>query len=161
MKRHYSHGLRRGLQAAALGVMASFGATQAMAATSGPTFVYQASKHNFGQTITDLKHAVSSNGMMVMGQINQAQVLKMTGLHLQGAHSFLVGNPVVGKKFFSMTPAVGAVIPLRVLVWEQSGHTYVGYFTPSSLLSAISAKLAGPGKMMDKKFSAVLQGATK
>jgi uncharacterized protein (DUF302 family) len=67
-----------------------------------------------------------------MGMLNQAHALSMTGLHLQGAESFFVGNPVVGKKLFAADPAVGAVVPLRIYVWEKGGETHVGYFQPSA-----------------------------
>ncbi|HYW77360.1 MAG TPA: DUF302 domain-containing protein [Gammaproteobacteria bacterium] len=124
------------------------------------TFVQAESSHSFSSTVSHLKHAISSNGMMVMGHINQANVLKMTGLHLKGAESLLVGNPKVGKKFFSMSPSAGAVLPLRMYVWDEHGKTYVGYFKPSALLSDVNTQFAKPSQMMDKKFAMILKAAT-
>ncbi|AWN14448.1 DUF302 domain-containing protein [Salinisphaera sp. LB1] len=124
-------------------------------------FVQAQSSHSFNSTVSQLKHAISGNGMMVMGHIDQANVLKMTGLHLKGAESFLVGNPKVGKKLFKMSPAAGAVLPLRMYVWEKGGQTYVGYFQPSDLLTAVDSQFRKPGQMMDKKFHMILKGATQ
>lgn len=146
-------------QTAAVGLLTALVTTAALA--SGPTFIQQSSRHDFSQTVSALRHAIADNGMMVMGQINQQRVLGMTGLHLTGARSFLVGNPAVGKKLFAMDPAVGAVLPLRVFVWYRSGSTYIGYFKPSELLADINPKLEGPGRMIDHKFRAILQGATR
>jgi len=123
-------------------------------------FIKAQSSHSFNSTVSQLKHAISGNSMMVMGHINQANVLKMSGLHLKGAKSFLVGNPKIGKKLFKMTPAAGAVLPLRMYVWENNGHAYVGYFQPSDLLTAVNSKLSKPGHMMDKKFHMILENAT-
>lgn len=134
-------------------VMAALTATSAVAA--GAPFVQEVSSHSFEQTIGSLKHAVSSNGMMVLGHLNQGKVMSMTGLRLSG-QSFFIGNPTVGKKIFSMSPAAGAVVPLRIYLWEAGGEAHVGYFQPSSLLSGISPKLGMPGKMLDKKFASIL-----
>lgn len=150
---------RMGRKAAAVGLLTALATTSALA--SGATFVQKVSHQGFNATVSALKHSISANGMMVMGHINQKQVLSMTGLHLENGQSFLVGNPAVGKKLFAMDPAVGAVLPLRVYVWSQAGHTYVGYFEPAQLLGGINAKLAGPGKMMNHKFAAIVHGATQ
>ena len=153
--------LRRfGGRLAVLGLLAAVATAPALAAGKA-LFVEQASQQGFNGTVTALQRAISHNGMMVMGRVNQARVLSMTGLHLKGSQSFLVGNPTVGKKLFAMNPAVGAVLPLRVYVWQHAGHAYVGYFQPSALLGAVDAKLVGPGRMMDQKFAAIVQDATR
>ncbi|AOU97965.1 hypothetical protein BI364_08305 [Acidihalobacter yilgarnensis] len=148
-----------GLQLAAAGLLTALATSTAFA--SGTAFVSQASQHGFNATVSALKRSVASNGLMVMGKINQKQILSMTGLQLKGAESFLVGNPSAGKKLFAMDPAVGAVIPARIYVWVKGGTTYVGYFEPSQLMRSINPKLAMPGKMMDKKFAAIARNATQ
>jgi len=94
-----------------------------------------------------------------MGKVNQKAILSMTGLNLKGAESFLVGNPRLGKKLFSMNPAVAAVVPARISVWVSHGATYIGYFQPSSQMNAISGGLAKPGKMLDMKFHKIVEDA--
>lgn len=123
---------------------------------AGSPFVQGASSRPFDQTLAALKRAVSSNGMMVMGHLDQQKVLAMTGLNLAGAQSFFIGNPMVGKKLFGMNPAVGAVVPLRVYVWEANGESHVGYFRPSTLLSEIHPGLGMGGAMLDRKFAMIL-----
>lgn len=138
-------------------LIAALAAGTAVAAeSSGGLFIQDASAQSFAQTVNALKHAVSSNGMMVMGHLDQKKALSMTGLNLAGAETFFVGNPVVGKKLFGMSPAVGAVVPLRIYVWEAGGEAHVGYFQPSALLSAINPKLGMAGKMLDGKFARIL-----
>ena len=48
---------------------------------------------------------------MVMGNVNQKAILSMAGLNLEGAESFLVGNPRVGKELFGMNPGGGGGYP--------------------------------------------------
>jgi len=131
-------------------------------AQSGPQFLHATSGASFDATVSSLKKAVASNGMMVLGNLNQKGALSTTGLNLRGAESFFIGNPVVGKKLFQMDAAAGAVIPLRVYVWvDGSGKTEVGYFKPSDLFAGVSAGLAKAGAMMDGVFAKILSQATQ
>lgn len=142
---------------AALGVTAA----PAFAQTTGGDFVSVKSAHSYPETVSSLQQSVKSNGLLVMGTVNQKAILSMTGLNLAGAESFLVGNPRVGKELFSMNPAVAAVVPARISVWVTDGTTYVGYFKPSALMGAISAALEKPGHMLDMKFQKIVQEATQ
>lgn len=143
----------------ALGLAVSL-AAGGVAYAGGGLFVQAESSHSFSHTVAALKHAVSNNGMMVMGHINQANVLSMTGLRLKGGESFLVGNPKVGKKLFAISPAAGSVLPLRLYVWEADGKSHIGYFEPSTLLAAIDPSLQKPGQMMDEKFHKIVSEAS-
>lgn len=141
---------------AAIGAMAA----PAFAQSPDSSFVTVKSSHDYSSTVNALQHSIKSNGLMVMGKVNQKAILSMTGLHLAGAESFLIGNPRVGKKLFSMNPAVAAVIPSRISVWVSDGTTYVGYFKPSAQMGTISPHLAKPGQMLDMKFQKIAQEAT-
>ncbi len=131
-------------------------------AQGGPQFLHATSSASFGATVSSLKRAVASSGMMVLGKLNQKGALSTTGLNLAGAESFFVGNPVAGKKLFQMDAAAGAVIPLRVYVWvDASGKTEVGYFKPSDLFAGVSPELAKAGEKMDGVFARILSQATR
>lgn len=131
------------------------------AAQDVSAFVKVQSHHAFAPTVSALKQAVSGNQMMVMGHIDQAKVLSMTGIKLEGAQTFLVGSPQMGKQAFGMNPAAGAVLPARVYVWSDKGKTYIGYFKPSTQLSAISPGFSMMGGMLDKKLNMVANQAAK
>lgn len=135
--------------------------SQADAQGSSSSFVVLQSHHGFHGTVSALKSATSSNHMMIMGTEDQAKVLSMTGLHLAGAESFLVGNPVVGKKAFQMNPAATVVLPARISVWVDHGKTYVGYLKPSVELKAVDQKFGMMAGKLDKAFSNIAHEATK
>ena len=81
----------------------------------------------FGEVVDALKSLVAKNGMMVMAEVNQGQMLSMTGLSVK-ATLFLVGNPTVGKQLFEQDQAVGLYVPLRVSVYtDANGGTHVEY----------------------------------
>ena len=119
------------------------------------------SQHNFAQTVSKIKSATSQNGLMVMGHINQGRVLSMTGFHMKG-ESFLIGNPNIGKKLFSVDHAVGLFIPPRVFVYQaRNGHTYVSYEEPSEQMGQLNnAKISMMAKMLNMKLHGIAQAAT-
>lgn len=119
------------------------------------------SQHNFNQTISNIQSATSQNGLMVMGHLNQGQMLSMTGLQLKG-ESFLVGNPNMGKKLFTADPAVGVFVPVRIFVYKGSdGHTYVSYEKPSARLGQLNnPQVSMMAQMLDQKIQGIAQAAT-
>jgi uncharacterized protein (DUF302 family) len=112
------------------------------------------SKAAFDQTVKHLRQLVSKNGMMVLSELNQGNVLSMTGLKLN-AISLFVGNPNIGKKLFTADRGVGIVIPVRVNVYENTnGKTYVGYFKPSAQLARFkNENIRKIAKMLDEKLA--------
>lgn len=133
----------------------------ALPAAAQDSHVTVASQKSFDQTVSQLKSAVSQGGMMVMGEVNQGNMLAMTGLKLR-ANLFLVGNPTVGKKIFEQDPAAGLYVPLRVFVYEgKDGKTYVSYDKPSSLLAPLNNKdIDMTAGMLDQKLEGLAQMAT-
>jgi uncharacterized protein (DUF302 family) len=133
----------------------------ALPAAAQDSHVTAASQKSFDQTVSQLKSAVSQGGMMVMAEVNQGNMLAMTGLKLK-ATLFLVGNPTVGKKIFEQDPAAGLYIPLRVFVYEgKDGKAYVSYDKPSSLLGALNNQdINMTASMLDQKLEGLAQMAT-
>ncbi|HEY9267120.1 MAG TPA: DUF302 domain-containing protein [Mycobacterium sp.] len=119
------------------------------------------SQAGFEDTVNALKRSASDNGMMILGDLDQAAALKATGLNLSGAHTFFVGNPSVGKMFFEQTPAIGAVLPLRILVWAgNDGKAHVSYFDPKPLFQAVDPSLAEGGQKMSDAAAMVAGAVT-
>lgn len=155
-----------GSQEAKSKAAASHASTQNSSASTGgagsnSAFITVASSHDYSQTVSQLQRAIKNDGLMILGQVNQQSIMSMTGLNLEGAQSFLVGNPRVGKQLFGMTAEAATVIPGRISVWAQNGTTYVGYFEPSVLMGMISPSLVKPGAMLDNKFHQIVHDATK
>jgi uncharacterized protein (DUF302 family) len=120
------------------------------------------SQKSFDQTVSAVQSATSQNGLMVMGHLNQGQMLSMTGLQLK-AESFLVGNPNVGKRLFTADHAVGLFVPVRIFVYEDTdGHTYVSYAKPSAALGQLNnPQVSMIAQMLDQKIQGIAQAATR
>jgi len=133
----------------------------AAGASAQETRVTVESTKSYEQTIDKLKTAVGQGGMMIMGQVDQGNMLSMAGLKLK-ATLFLVGNPNVGKQLFEQDHGVGLYVPLRVFVTEgQDGKTYVSYDKPSSLLKQFkNQKIDMVAEMLDQKVQGLTEMAT-
>lgn len=111
------------------------------------------SNKSFDQTVAAFKMAVSKGGMMVMSTVDQGNMLKMTGLNMQGT-LFLVGNPNVGKQVFEKDPAAGLYLPLRVYIYRNSsGTTFLSYDKPSVVLKQFNnGTIDQTASMLDQKL---------
>ncbi|WP_306357901.1 MULTISPECIES: DUF302 domain-containing protein [unclassified Nocardia] len=139
----------------------SASADQQTPAAASVTLLTSPAGSDFDATVEALKKAVSDNGMMILGDLDQAGALQTTGLNLKGAHTFFVGNPSAGKMFFEQTPAIGAVIPLQFLVWaDGDGKTSVSYFDPKPLFTAVDPTLADGGAKMADAATMIVSAAT-
>lgn len=110
-------------------------------------------KKSVDDTISQLSKMVADNGMMVMGELHQGKVLKMTGLKVK-SESIFVGNPTVGKKLFSLNRGAGLAVPMRINVFEnEKGQTVVCYIKPSAVLGEYhNPKIDKVATMLDGKL---------
>lgn len=111
------------------------------------------SNKSYEQTVEAFKMAISKGGMMVMSAVDQGNMLKMTGLNMQGT-LFLVGNPNVGKQVFEKDPAAGLYLPLRVYIYQSpAGKTFLSYDKPSAVLKQFNnGTIDQTASMLDQKL---------
>lgn len=88
--------------------------------------------------LASLTKMVADNGMMVMGELHQGQVLAMTGLKVKSETVF-VGNPNIGKQLFGLNPGAGLAVPVRVNIYEDAqGRTIFAYVPLSQQLAGLN-----------------------
>ena len=115
--------------------------------------VVVASSTSFEQTNDAIKSLVAKNGMMIMAEVDQGNMLSMTGFSLK-AKLLLIGNPNVGKQLFEQNHSVGLYVPLRLFVYnDENGKTQISYDKPSALLAKFdNEKITMVAQMLDKKL---------
>lgn len=111
------------------------------------------SDKSFDDVTKAVKALVAKNGMMVMAEVNQGNMLSMAGFSLK-ATLFIVGNPTVGKQIFEQDRAAGLYVPLRVFVYsDAAGKTFVSYDKPSTILGQFNdQKISMVAQMLDEKI---------
>lgn len=139
---------------------AAGGSGAAAATTVEAKFITVDAKGTFEATIGALHDATAANGMIILGDVNQASRLEAIGLQLQRSHSFFVGDPQIGKTLFAATQAIGAVVPVRVHVWSNGrGPAQISYFDPAPMFTAIDPALGDTGQTVSQTIRTIVKAA--
>ena len=92
------------------------------------------SPHNAEKTMTLLREVVQEKGLNIFTEIDHSAGAENAGLDLEPVSVLIFGNPNVGTKLMQADPRMGIELPLRILVWESDGKTYMGYFDPEGFI---------------------------
>lgn len=145
------------LAAGLLGVLACAGVAQQAGTSGGGNStrrdVTVRVNGSVDQVVDRLQKLVADNGMMVMGELHQGEILAMTGLRVK-SETLFIGNPNIGKQLFSEEPGVGLFVPIRINVHEGGpGYSFLRYTWPSLQLRAFdNPKVNEIGSMLDQKL---------
>ena len=84
------------------------------------------SKSNFDSTLHSLLNTIKSNkDMKVFTLINHTEAAKERGKSMQNAVVIIFGNPSVGTDLMKQYPQLAIDLPMKILVYEENGKTYV------------------------------------
>ena len=76
---------------------------------------------------------LTDRGIEVFATIDHGAGAKNAGLELGDEVVVIFGNPAVGTRLMQADRRAGLDLPLRVLIWSESGDTSIGYRDPHSL----------------------------
>ena len=117
--------------------------------------VSKLSAQSVADTVARLTELVAAKGMRLFAVIDQAAEASQAGLQLRETVLVLFGSPAAGTPVMDAAPLAALDLPLKVLIWDDSGQTTVTYTAPETLaarygLSAeLAARLAGIGPLTD------------
>src|SRR6202049_767929 len=96
-------------------------------------------------TVSRLLEVVASKGMKVFAVIDHSGEAAAAGLELRDTKVVIFGSPQAGTPVMQSAPLAALDLPLKVLVWDDSGQTKVSYTAPSALATRyrLSSELAG------------------
>lgn len=90
------------------------------------------SKAGFEETVQRVEASIKSRGMMITGEVDHQNMLRMVGGSIQGAKTIEFGKPDMMKAVLGKAPEVGLEMPLRFYVFQRSdGKTVVSYHRAS------------------------------
>ena len=84
-------------------------------------------------TVSRLTGILSAKGLRVFAVIDQAAEAGRAGLELHETVLVLFGNPAAGTPVMAAAPLAALDLPLKVLIWDDSGQTKVTYYGPAAL----------------------------
>jgi len=80
------------------------------------------------ETISRLKKAVASKGIMFFSEIDQSKLAAKAGIKIAPSTLLVFGNPPLGTQFLSSNPASGLDWPVRLLVHQDAkGEVWAVY----------------------------------
>ena len=115
-----------------------------------PGVVHLASERRASATADRLAEIVRAKGLTVFARIDFSSDAAAAGLTLLPMIQLVFGNSRAGTPLLAANAAVGLVLPLRALAWEDAdGHSWLSYEAPESLIerfklpSTLGANIAG------------------
>lgn len=95
-------------------------------------FRSQQSPHSVVKTVEMLQSSIQEKGLQIFSTINHDIQAKDAGLELRETRVIIFGNPKAGTLLMQCDPRIGAMLPLKLLIWEdKSGVTQIGYLKPA------------------------------
>jgi len=85
------------------------------------------------ETVQKVTNTVEELGMKIIAHINHAQAASKKNMQIPPTQVLIFGNLEVGTQLMHDDPRSGLDLPLRVLVWEENGTTYLSYRDPAYL----------------------------
>jgi uncharacterized protein (DUF302 family) len=117
-----------------------------MVAPQSPSGVIsKRSSKSVPETVTRFKEILSSKGVWLFAEIDQAAAAREVGLELRDTVLLVFGNPLAGTPVMEAYPMTALDLPLKVVVWDDEGQTTVSYDS----VAAISARRGLDSKLAD------------
>jgi uncharacterized protein (DUF302 family) len=80
-----------------------------------------------------LREALDAHGLQLFARIDHATGARKADVEFEANVLLIFGNTRVGTPLMQADPRVGIELPLRMLIWQHSDGTHVGYLDPREL----------------------------
>jgi uncharacterized protein (DUF302 family) len=116
--------------------------------------------HDVATTVDRVSDALDQRGVRLFAVIDHAAGARQAGLELADEAVLVFGNPAVGTALMQADPRAGLDLPLRMLVWSDSGTTRIAFRDPHELATDFAvgdraAVLDGLRGLLDHLLAAV------
>jgi len=102
-------------------------------------------------TVAQLTAMIAAKGIRLFAVIDQAAEARQAGLELRDTTRVIFGNPGAGTPVMEAAPVAALDLPLKILIWDDNGHTKVCYNAPAWLVGRyhLSAELTANLTVID------------
>ena len=126
-----------------------------MASETGTQITTKISPRSVSDTVSRLTGILAAKGLKVFAVIDQSAEADEVGMKLRETTLVLFGNPAAGTPVMDGAPLAALDLPLKVLIWADSGQTKVTYYGPAALAARyglsedLAARLAAIDPLTD------------
>ena len=105
-----------------------------MTATPAKGIVDIASRHSVHETVEKLKNILEAKGVTLFALIDHSGEAEKVGLKMPPTKLLIFGSPKAGTPLMLASPSIAIDLPLKILIWEDSGgKVWVSYNRPAYL----------------------------
>lgn len=136
-------------------------------ASAAEGMIVRASAHPVAATLDRLEAAVKARGFVVFARLDHAAAAAAAGLAMPPTTVLVFGNPRAGTPFFLQQPTLAIDLPLRALVWQDSGgKVWLGYSSAAWLFGTVYPRHgltvdAAATAAAEAAFAAIAEEATR
>lgn len=133
-----------------------------MSTAEAPSFVVTLqSRFDVESTAARIRETLTSHGMTIFADIDQAAAAVAAGTTLRATRLILFGNPKGGTPVMAANPHAALELPLKAVIWEdEPGSVCVDYLDPTSVLTeryGVDAALTGGFQQVGKLLARALE----
>jgi uncharacterized protein (DUF302 family) len=85
------------------------------------------------ETMQRLDAEITARGMTVFARVNHSALAAEAGMELAPTEVIIFGNPKGGTPLMQAGQTIGIDLPLKALVWQHAGNTWLSYNDPAWL----------------------------
>ncbi|WP_366555162.1 DUF302 domain-containing protein [Aquibaculum sediminis] len=91
------------------------------------------SPHSVAETVANFVEAAEGAGATVFATVDHAAGARSVSAELPETTVIIFGNPRIGTPVIAAEQRAGLDLPLRVLVWDDHGRTWIAHEDPQAL----------------------------
>ncbi|MGP8268636.1 MAG: DUF302 domain-containing protein [Terracidiphilus sp.] len=92
------------------------------------------SNHRVDQTVEKLKGILQAKGVALFALVDHSGEAEKAGMKMPNTKLLIFGNPKAGTPVMLAAPSIAIDLPLKILVWEDSGgKVWISYNSPAYL----------------------------
>jgi len=120
------------------------------------------SRYGFDATVIRVTEALTSRGMIILADIDQARFAAKVGASLRPTRLILFGNPKAGTPIMAANPHAALELPLKLVIWQDNrGTVNVDFLDPTAQLGecyGIETSLTGGFKPLGDLLAKSISG---
>ena len=92
------------------------------------------SNHSVDQTVEKLKSILAAKDVTLFALVDHSGEAEKAGMKMRPTKLLVFGSPKAGTPLMFAAPSVAIDLPLKILIWEDSGgKVWVSYNSPAYL----------------------------
>jgi len=117
-------------------------------------------KAAWGDIVRAIEQRLGPSGFAIFSKVEQGQLLDLAGKRGKSVQ-YAIGNPLLAIQMIEHAPEVGLYAPLRLVVYETRGKTFLAYDRFGSLLAQYGyPEIARVAQAVEQSLEALIADAT-